>query len=250
MSPLEQSPTAALATPTRLLLECGDWGFPFYEDPMKQKQPVNPQPSVYYMPPIGQQPPTPPSMDASFASNFTMPVQQQQTPVMPPQMSAASAPSPPNSRKRKSVSDTQDGETDDQRQKLLERNRVAASKCRQKKKKWVQDLEARSDQVHARNKELQQLVSQLREETIYLRNQLLAHGNCDCSIVQTYLRRSSAQLTSGAPQYADAAASAVASAVVDMTSPGRRGSTATSVSTPASEPSSKATSTPETTPID
>lgn len=91
---------------------------------MKQKQPVNSQPSVYYMPPIGQQPPTPPSMD-SFASNFTMPVQQQQTPVMAQQMTTGPMPSSTESRKRKSVSDTQDGETDDQRQKLLERNRVA-----------------------------------------------------------------------------------------------------------------------------
>lgn len=70
-----------------------------------------------------------------------------------------------------------------QRKKLLEKNREAAYRCRQKKKKWVNDLEERSETVEQRNKELQEQVSQLREESIYLRNLLLTHGNCDCDVV-------------------------------------------------------------------
>ncbi|KAI9266140.1 hypothetical protein EDC94DRAFT_602927, partial [Helicostylum pulchrum] len=81
-----------------------------------------------------------------------------------------------------------------QRKKLLEKNREAAYRCRQKKKKWVNDLEERSENAEHRNKELQDQVSQLREESIYLRNLLLTHGNCDCDVVQTYLRRTSEQL--------------------------------------------------------
>jgi hypothetical protein len=70
-----------------------------------------------------------------------------------------------------------------QRKKLLEKNREAAYRCRQKKKKWVHDLEERSESAENKNKELQEQVSQLREESIYLRNLLLTHGNCDCDVV-------------------------------------------------------------------
>lgn len=70
-----------------------------------------------------------------------------------------------------------------QRKKLLEKNREAAYRCRQKKKRWVNDLEERSESAEHRNKELQDQVSQLREESIYLRNLLLTHGNCDCDVV-------------------------------------------------------------------
>lgn len=70
-----------------------------------------------------------------------------------------------------------------------------ASKCRQKKKQWVQDLENKSEQVTKKNQELHSMLATLREECLQLRNELLAHGNCGCSLVQTYLRRSSAELT-------------------------------------------------------
>ncbi|KAG2210221.1 hypothetical protein INT47_003206 [Mucor saturninus] len=82
-----------------------------------------------------------------------------------------------------------------QRRKLLEKNREAAYRCRQKKKKWVNDLEERSESVEHKNRELQEQVARLRDESIYLRNLLLTHGNCDCDVVQTYLRRTSEQLT-------------------------------------------------------
>lgn len=71
-----------------------------------------------------------------------------------------------------------------------------AYKCRQKKKSWIQELEQRTEICSARNKELRQIVSQLKEESMYLRNLLLSHGNCDCESVQSYLRRTSMQITS------------------------------------------------------
>ncbi|KAI8363896.1 hypothetical protein BD560DRAFT_403792 [Blakeslea trispora] len=83
-----------------------------------------------------------------------------------------------------------------QRKKLLEKNREAAYRCRQKKKKWIHDLEEKSVVVENKNKELQDQVSHLREESIYLRNLLLTHGNCNCKVVQAYLRRTSEQLSS------------------------------------------------------
>ncbi|KAJ2627120.1 hypothetical protein GGF44_004822, partial [Coemansia sp. RSA 1694] len=73
------------------------------------------------------------------------------------------------------------------RRRFLERNRVAASKCRQKKKMWIQDLERRADDVTMQNRSLHIAVAQLKEEVLILRNQLLAHRNCGCSTVQQFL---------------------------------------------------------------
>ncbi|KAI8388324.1 uncharacterized protein BYT42DRAFT_602874 [Radiomyces spectabilis] len=118
-------------------------------------------------------------------------------------------------RKRRIVFEGDDAE--EQRKRFLERNRVAAFKCRQKKKKWMQELEYRSDQVINQHKELQAIVMQLREESMFLRNQLLAHSNCNCTAVQTYLKRTSEQLTSdpsimGSPSLRTPAAAATAAA--------------------------------------
>ena len=79
--------------------------------------------------------------------------------------------------------DSSDSPPKKQRKKLLEKNREAAYRCRQKKKRWVNDLEERSENMEIKNKELQEQVAQLREESIYLRNLLLTHGNCDCDVV-------------------------------------------------------------------
>ncbi|KAI8639564.1 hypothetical protein BD408DRAFT_445844 [Parasitella parasitica] len=90
------------------------------------------------------------------------------------------------------------------RKKLLEKNREAAYRCRQKKKRWINSLEERSQTAETKNRELQDLVLQLREESIYLRNLLLTHGNCECDVVQAYLRRTSERLSSNVvPPYAE-----------------------------------------------
>ncbi|RKP10463.1 hypothetical protein THASP1DRAFT_21825 [Thamnocephalis sphaerospora] len=85
----------------------------------------------------------------------------------------------------------EDGEdAEKKRKRFLERNRVAAYKCRQKKKLWMQELEANSEEVVKRNKALHLLVNQLKEEAIQLKNQLLAHQNCDCNVIQQYVQTS------------------------------------------------------------
>ncbi|KAJ2428827.1 hypothetical protein GGF41_001282 [Coemansia sp. RSA 2531] len=73
------------------------------------------------------------------------------------------------------------------RRRFLERNRVAASKCRQKKKIWIQDLERRAEDATMQNRSLHIAVAQLKEEVLILKNQLLAHRNCGCSAVQQFL---------------------------------------------------------------
>lgn len=83
-------------------------------------------------------------------------------------------------------SPTRDNFPKKQRKKLLEKNREAAYRCRQKKKKWVNNLEERSQTAETKNRDLQEQVSQLREESIYLRNLLLTHGNCECDVVVSF----------------------------------------------------------------
>ncbi|KAI8645413.1 hypothetical protein BD408DRAFT_338766 [Parasitella parasitica] len=104
-----------------------------------------------------------------------------------------SAKSIQSGRKRRIVFEGDDAE--DRRKKFLERNRVAAYKCRQKKKNWMQDLEQKAELQNNQNEELRKLVAMLKEESMYLRNLLLTHGNCDCDSVQAYLRKQSAEIT-------------------------------------------------------
>ncbi|GAB5585682.1 hypothetical protein Unana1_00582 [Umbelopsis nana] len=91
-------------------------------------------------------------------------------------------------RKRRNSDD--DDEAAERRRRFLERNRVAASKCRQKKKAWVNELEQTSEKVVEDNKRLNDMVIQLKEEAMFLKNQLLAHGTCNCDVVKQYLKQS------------------------------------------------------------
>lgn len=60
----------------------------------------------------------------------------------------------------------------------------------------MQELEQKAEIQNNQNDELRELVAQLKEESMYLRNLLLTHGNCDCDSVQAYLRKTSAEITS------------------------------------------------------
>jgi hypothetical protein len=60
----------------------------------------------------------------------------------------------------------------------------------------MQELEHKAEIQNSHNDELRALVAQLKEESMYLRNLLLTHGNCDCDSVQAYLRKTSAEITS------------------------------------------------------
>ncbi|KAJ2663198.1 hypothetical protein IWW48_001519 [Coemansia sp. RSA 1200] len=100
------------------------------------------------------------------------------------------------------------GNDRERRRKFLERNRIAASKCRQKKKMWVQELERRAEDATMQNRSLHIAVAQLKEEVLILKNQLLTHHNCGCTTVQQYL-----QNECGAPATGPSVAHAVSAAV-------------------------------------
>jgi hypothetical protein len=104
-----------------------------------------------------------------------------------------------SSRRRKSstttksvTSDAQDEgeeEMDEKRSKFLQRNRVAASKCRQKKKEWTNNLEQRARELQANKAQLAMLVGSLQEEMLFLKGEVLRHNNCDCKSMRDYLKQ-------------------------------------------------------------
>lgn len=69
--------------------------------------------------------------------------------------------------------------TDEEKRKnFLERNRVAALKCRQRKKQWLANLQSKVELFSTENDHLTQQISQLREEVVNLKTLLLAHKDC------------------------------------------------------------------------
>ena len=80
-------------------------------------------------------------------------------------------------------------DTGEKRSQFLERNRVAASKCRQKKKEWTSNLETRARELQGNKNSMALLVASLREELLYLKGEALKHTTCDCTQIRNYLAR-------------------------------------------------------------
>ncbi|KAH8723362.1 Aft1 HRA domain-containing protein [Phaeosphaeriaceae sp. PMI808] len=75
--------------------------------------------------------------------------------------------------------------TDEEKRKnFLERNRVAALKCRQRKKQWLANLQSKVELFSTENDALSGTVTQLREEIVNLKTLLLAHKDCPVSQAQ------------------------------------------------------------------
>lgn len=107
--------------------------------------------------------------------------------------------SAPPKRVRKSTARSTNGQVvdpDDHRSKFLERNRVAASKCRQKKKEWTQDLENKARDLQRQNNNLRLMMDSCKEEIIFLKEEMLKHTSCGCNTIQDYLKQ-------GAKSYED-----------------------------------------------
>lgn len=89
---------------------------------------------------------------------------------------------------------------DVKRSKFLERNRVAASKCRQKKKEWTQNLEKRAREMQKHNASMRVLADSLRQEILFLKGEMLKHASCDCVQIQRFMKDHAHNLShSGGP---------------------------------------------------
>ncbi|KAK4509465.1 uncharacterized protein ATC70_007817 [Mucor velutinosus] len=80
------------------------------------------------------------------------------------------------------------------RKQSLERNRLAAYRCRERKKHEQQQMIEQADFLSVQNESLNIMVGNLRNEVIALRELLLAHDSCHCEGVQAFIRRTSSTL--------------------------------------------------------
>ncbi|KAM9799349.1 cyclic AMP-dependent transcription factor ATF-7b isoform 1-T2 [Syngnathus typhle] len=122
------------------------------------------------------------------AGSFPAVPQKQEQSQQPTQNSDAPSPAQPQvspaqptggRRRRASEMDP-----DERRQRFLERNRAAASRCRQKRKLWVNSLEKKADDLASMNVSLTNEVTLLRNEVAQLKQLLLAHKECPVTLMQ------------------------------------------------------------------
>ncbi|KAF5023196.1 hypothetical protein F66182_4750 [Fusarium sp. NRRL 66182] len=112
--------------------------------------------------------------------------------------SVQSIPSPPRRRraaKEQTVEEDDDEEEEDdagmdddsKRSKFLKRNRIAASKCRQKKKEWVSNLEDTRNGLEHENVALHKQYNGLIDELSSIKNQLMQHASCNDANINQWL---------------------------------------------------------------
>ncbi|KAI1506221.1 hypothetical protein F5X99DRAFT_127404 [Biscogniauxia marginata] len=97
--------------------------------------------------------------------------------------------------RRSSSSDDSQTRTGRPRKRQLEKSRLAANKCRQKKKKENANLEAQSRLLEDQQIKLKAAADVLQSEVLILKNEILKHGLCsDCEPIQRYIAESANRL--------------------------------------------------------
>lgn len=81
------------------------------------------------------------------------------------------------------------------RAKFLERNRLAASKCRQKKKEHTQRLESRYKEQSEKKERLVAEIARLRSEILGLKNEVLKHAQCGDEPIKLHLAQMVKKIT-------------------------------------------------------
>ncbi|CAD0096610.1 unnamed protein product [Aureobasidium vineae] len=100
-------------------------------------------------------------------------------------------------KSRKESRTSEDGLTGDKKDKYREKNRVAAAKCRAKKKEHTDQLEDTYRTQSAMNSALKQTEKSLRDELSYWRTQALQHTFCSCHSIQEYNMRKAQSMAFG-----------------------------------------------------
>ncbi|KAI0123079.1 hypothetical protein BJ170DRAFT_687782 [Xylariales sp. AK1849] len=95
-------------------------------------------------------------------------------------------------------------EEEARRDVFLERNRVAASKCRRKKKEWTGDLEETRFDLESRNSHLQVEYRSLLDEVSRIKAQLMTHANCNDPNINKWIENEAKRFVLGAGERYDA----------------------------------------------
>ncbi|EAL89056.2 bZIP transcription factor atfD [Aspergillus fumigatus Af293] len=80
-------------------------------------------------------------------------------------------------------------------QRDLQKNRVAATKCRSKKKLYIQQLQSRFEDLSLAKRELQCQVQMLRNGLISLKEELVRHARCGDEPITSYIEKRRARCT-------------------------------------------------------
>ncbi|KAI0914217.1 hypothetical protein F4824DRAFT_110335 [Ustulina deusta] len=88
-------------------------------------------------------------------------------------------------------------EKEGKRRHFLQRNRVAAMKCRKKKKEWVSDLEETKSGLENQNAHLHMELDGLVDEASRIRAQLMAHANCNDSNIDKWIENEAKRFVIG-----------------------------------------------------
>jgi len=97
---------------------------------------------------------------------------------------------------------TQHANLSPQRAKHLERNRIAANKCRLKKKQQHQEIEKILSNETAKHDHLLSVVTSLKEEVWHLKNTIFDHARCDdpqINLQLAIITEQAAQINTAAP---------------------------------------------------
>ncbi|XP_041038396.1 cyclic AMP-dependent transcription factor ATF-7-like [Carcharodon carcharias] len=180
-------------TPTRFLKNCEEVGLfnelanPFEQEFKKADEEEGKKPPISLplshlslslsLPPSPS--PVPPFPPVSF-------LRSQDSPSQP-------TPSSGGGRRRRVAEE----DPDERRRRFLERNRAAASRCRQKRKVWVTSLEKKAEELSHMNVQLQNEVRLLRSEVAQLKQLLLAHKDCPITAIQ---KRTQEYIADDSPQ--------------------------------------------------
>ena len=72
--------------------------------------------------------------------------------------------------------------------RVQERNRIAATKFRIRKREDLARLESDEQDIEQRHRTLSSCVDDLNDEILYLKMQLLQHTSCNCTLIQHYIK--------------------------------------------------------------
>jgi len=82
-----------------------------------------------------------------------------------------------------------DDEVSDKNGSYRERNRLAAARCREKKRGYVEETEVEHLELSVMNASLREQVQNLRDELTDLRTCALTHQDCNCHVVRYNISR-------------------------------------------------------------
>lgn len=99
-------------------------------------------------------------------------------------------------RRRSKANVTSDFQTKiDQRERFLESNRLAASRCRQKKREHTKQLETRFTEEKQKKRQLEGDIAVLRDEILSLKDDILKHALCEDGHIRRHFARTMQQIT-------------------------------------------------------